>query len=291
MTDAHKILVTGGHGGLGRALAAFGCDALGRDALDVTSESSVSNAIETRAPSLIINCAAYTAVDQAESEEAAAYAVNATGARHIANACLARRIPLIHISTDCVFGDRAPDKPVLESDTPDPLSVYGASKLAGEEAVLETARRQVCIARVSWLFDTHTTSFISKIMDAAKTRETLQMVDDEYGRPTPLPALAGQLMALAERMLNAMPVPEILHLGPREAVNRMDWAKAVFAYSAQSGGPSPDLIACSADQFPTPARRPRGLVLDIATATALLGTMQSWRDATHMAVDHVLASR
>ena len=291
MIDTSKILVTGGKGGLGRALATLSCNALGRDELDVSSESSVCNAIENHAPGLVINCAAYTAVDQAESDEAAAYAVNETGARHIANACLERRLPLIHISTDCVFGDRPPNQPVLETDTPDPLSVYGASKLAGEKAVLETARRQVCIVRASWLFDAKTTSFISKIMDAARTRETLQMVNDEYGRPTPLPDLAGQLIALADRMLNAMPVPEILHLGPREAVTRLDWAKAVFARSAKMGGPDPDLIACSADAFQTAARRPRGLVLDIATATALLGIMPSWREATDAAVDHLLADR
>lgn len=291
MTDLARILVSGGQGSLGKALGARGCTALGREDLDVTLSSSIAAAIKQYSPALIINCAAYTDVDKAENDEAAAYAINEGGAKTLAAACLEGRIPLIHISTDSVFGDRDPSRQVLETDLPGPLSVYGASKRAGEEAILETARLRVCIARVSWLFADDSVSFISKILTAAKSRDTLQLVDDAHGRPTPVVDLANQLVALADRMLVGMPIPEILHLGPREAVSRYGWAQAIFDRSAQVGGPVPELFACSSDDFPQVARRPRGLVLDVATATALLGPMPSWRIASNAAVDNQIARK
>lgn len=288
MINAENILVTGGNGRLGQALGALGCNALGRDALDILSTDSISAAIARYTPTLIINCAAYTDVDKAETERDAAYALNRDGAANIAFICADQRIPLIHISTDCVFGDGTITRTMTEDDIPAPLSVYGHSKLAGELAVSAAGRRHVCIVRVSWLFDETSDTFIAKILRAAKTRDTLQIIDDAYGRPTSVASLAQQCVALAERMLTGMPVPEILHIGPQNPVSRFQWAKVIFAQSAALGGPNPEIMPCSSSTYPEPARRPRGLILDIATANALLGRMPDWREANASAVARLL---
>ena len=288
MTALKDILVTGGQGRLGKALDALGCRALSRKQMDITAPASVQNALETYKPALIINCAAYTQVDRAEREPDLAYAINRDGAENLAAACVAPRIPLIHISTDCVFGDGKTDRPVTENDTPAPLSVYGQSKLAGEAVIRADGRRRTCIARISWLFDEVEDTFVGKMLNIAKTRSSLQIVDDAYGRPTPASDLARQLLTLAERILDGLPLPEILHLGPQNPVSRFDWATEIFTKSAELGGPAPTLTPCLSDTFPEPARRPRGLILDVATATALLGPLPDWRTANAKAVSELL---
>ncbi|MEM9054471.1 MAG: sugar nucleotide-binding protein, partial [Pseudomonadota bacterium] len=127
-----QILVTGGKGRLGSALDQLGCTTLGRDQLDICEPDSIAAAFETHTPQIVINAAAYTAVDQAESDPETAYAVNGDAVCFLVDECEHRRIPLIQISTDCVFGDRRPDAPVSEMEEPDPLSVYGFSKRLGE---------------------------------------------------------------------------------------------------------------------------------------------------------------
>jgi len=289
MIQTEKILVTGGKGRLGKALGALGCTAFGREDMDVTSPDSILAAIEKHQPQLIINCAAYTAVDRAEDEPDKAFAINRDGAANIATACAKPRIPLIQVSTDCVFGDGDITRPVTEEDVAAPLSVYGHSKLAGERAVREAGRQRVCIVRLSWLFDDSPDTFIGKILAAAKTRDALKIVDDAYGRPTPVAPLADQILKLAERMLDGMPLPEVLHIGPQNPVNRYQWAKAVFVQSDALGGPAVTISPCPSAEFPETARRPRGLILDIATATALLGRMPDWRDTNASAVARLLS--
>ena len=289
MITPKDILVTGGNGRLGKALGALGCTALGRQDMDITSTDSIHSALGKHTPKLIINCAAYTAVDRAETEQEAAFAINRDGAENLARACAAPRIPLIHISPDCVFGDGDIIRPLTEEDTPAPLSIYGKSKLAGEQAMHAAGRQRVCIARVSWLFDTADDTFIAKILNAAKSRDSLQIVDDAYGRPTPVADLAAMLIVLAKRMLDGMPSPEILHLGPQNPVSRFQWAKAIFMQSAALNGPAPTITPCASDVFPEPARRPRGIILDIASANALLGRMPDWRNANADAVAKLLA--
>ena len=288
MIKPQDILVTGGHGRLGRALGALGCSAPGRDTLDIASQESILRALDTYAPQAIINCAAYTAVDRAEDEPQLAYALNRDAAANLATVCHQRRIPLVHISTDCVFGDGDIARPVTEHDPTGPLSVYGESKLEGEHAVLAAGRQRVCIARICWLFDAEADSFIRKIIEAAKTRDTLQLVSDAYGRPTPVAALAEQILKLATRMGNGMPTPEILHFGARDPVNRFEWAKVIFAKSVALGGPSPDLIPSHSDAFPERARRPRNLIMDVGTASALIGDLPDWREATESVVAALL---
>ena len=288
MIAPKDILVTGGQGRLGKVLGTLGCRALSRQQMDITVPASIQHALEKYKPALIINCAAYTQVDRAERERDLAFAINRDGAENLASACAAPRIPLIHVSTDCVFGDGKTDHPVTEADRPMPLSVYGWSKLAGEAAIRADGRRRTCIARISWLFDEAEDTFIGKMLNIAKTRSSLQIVDDAYGRPTPAGDLAKQILTLAEHILDGLPLPEILHLGPQTPVSRFDWATEIFAKSAELGGPAPALTRCPSATFPEPARRPRGLILDVATATALLGLLPDWRIANAQAISKLL---
>ncbi len=283
------ILVAGGRGKLGSALGRLGANALGREALDVLSMQSISSALDKHAPKLVINCTAYTDVDRAESDAEAVFALNVGGAQRLAELCAERHIPLIHISTDCVFGDGSPDMPVTEDAPMAPLSVYGQSKRDSEVAALEAGGR-VCIGRVSWLFDHGPQSFIGKMLAIAQGRETMQIVDDAYGRPTEVGALAERLLKLAELMAGGRDVPSILHFGPPEPVNRFEWAEAVFAASAARGGPAPVLSPCSSDTFNEVARRPRGLVLDTQLADDLLGPFPDWRPSSDAAVAQLVRS-
>lgn len=288
MIDPASILIAGGGGRMGRALGAMGCNSLARNALNITDGQMLARALEAARPALVINAAAYTAVDAAENDALAAIAINRNGAWALAHRCAYFGIPLIHISTDCVFGDAAAGDPVDENAPTAPLSVYGQTKADGEAKVLN-AHNQACVVRVSWLFDDGADSFIGKMLRAAHQQGELSIVADEWGRPTPVTDLAASLVRLASLLAGGKDVPRILHMGPEHPVSRFEWAQEIFAASQEAGGPSPELTAISATQFQTPARRPRGLVLDVTRAAALLGAMSDWRAANRRAVRANLA--
>ncbi|MEO9971943.1 MAG: dTDP-4-dehydrorhamnose reductase [Hyphomonadaceae bacterium] len=285
-----KILVAGGMGKLGSALGRLGANALGRNAMDIMRADSIHAAFSKYDPDVVINCTAYTNVDQAETDAENVFALNHTATKLLAEICAANDLPILHISTDCVFGDRDPSSPVTETSPTDPLSVYGKSKHQGEMAV-QAASGVHCIARVSWLFNDGHDSFIGKMLNIAQGRDAMQIVDDAYGRPTEVTALAVQLLALAERLQRGEQTPTILHLGPADPVSRFEWAEAIFAASAALGGPSPDLTPCSSDVFKEPARRPRGLVLDTTLADSLIGPAPNWQMASNKAVANILSKK
>ena len=282
-----NILVTGGNGRLGKALGAAGCIALGREALDITSLPSIEAALRLHKPQIVINAAAYTAVDRAEMEIEQAFEINTEGAGNVAALCAARDIPVLNISTDCVFGDGDVTRPVPEFEPPAALSVYGRTKQEGETRVLNAGAMHTSV-RVSWLFDNGNDTFIGKMLNLAKTRDALSIVDDEWGRPTPVGDLCAMLLKIAAARAAGKDVPQILNVGPAQAVNRLDWAKHIFAASARLGGPAPTLSPISADAFATPARRPRGLILSVDEATQRFGEMPSWKMASDTAVETIL---
>lgn len=285
--ETNAILVTGGAGRLGRALARLGCNAPGRDALDVTNRDSIAQAVRQSRPVLVINAAAYTNVDGAEAEADRAHQINAKGAGLIAEVCAEEDIPLIHISTDMVFSQGNPDQPVTEQAEPAPNSVYGQSKLDGELAVRAAGGRQ-CTSRVSWLFSGEGESFISKILAVAAQRDHLQLVDDEYGRPTHVDALAAHILKLSELIVANETVPPLLHLGPPGPVSRYGWAREIFNVSDKYGGPAPQMTPVPGSTFPTPAERARGLVLDVTLADGLLGPMPEWQPMSASVVRNFL---
>jgi dTDP-4-dehydrorhamnose reductase len=198
-----RILVAGGHGQVGRALAQLGKEqgldliALSRSELNITDAVSISAAFNKHHPELLINAAAYTAVDKAESEPELAYAINAKGVGLLAEACAKSNIPMLHISTDYVF-DGTKATPYTEMDQVNPLSVYGKSKEAGERILREKLNQHI-ILRTSWVFGEHGNNFVKTIVRLAKEREELNVVADQLGGPTSSEAIAEVLLHISSR--------------------------------------------------------------------------------------------
>ena len=287
MTDPQRILVAGGQGRLGKALGALGCTAPGRDRLDITDAAKTASVIEQTMPGVIINTAGFTNVDAAEAEPELARRINADGAGLLARLAAVSGIPLIHVSTDLVFSKGDPSKPIREKAATAPVSVYGETKLEGEIQVRAAGGRHL-VTRVSWLFGNDSMSFVAKILKLGREHETLRLVTDEYGRPTPFDALARQLVTLAGMMSGGRDLPSVLHLGSPGPVNRLEWAEQIFAVSEKLGGPAPKMEPVLGSAFKTLARRANGVVLDTSHADQLIGPMPDWRPACDASVKALL---
>lgn len=238
--------------------------------LDITDADAVRARITQAHPDVIVNCAAYTNVDGAEGDgRELAYAVNATGAGNLARAAATARAQLLHISSDYVFDGTKRSGPYLESDPPNPRSVYGASKLAGERAVAREAPHLHTIVRSSWLFGNHGACFPDTIIRLAGSREQLTVVDDQRGCPTFTVDLAGALLKLAAR-----PPLGIVHLAAAGCCSWFELARATLALI----GSATALAPCATVEFPRPAPRPAYSVLRSERAAAL-PALRHWQDA------------
>jgi dTDP-4-dehydrorhamnose reductase len=255
---AMRILITGAGGMLGsdmtHAAAAAGHEpvALARAALDITDPRAVAAAIGSARPDAVVNCAAWTEVDGAESELEAALAINGTGAGVVAAAAAAAGAWTLHISSDYVF-DGEKSEPYVESDPVGPVSAYGRSKLAGEREVAAAAPDRHTIVRSSWLFGAHGRCFPKTILRLAAERDELTVVCDQIGCPTFTGHLAEALLALAED-----PVPGVVHVAGAGACSWFDFAAAIVAAANARCQVRP----ISTEQYPTPARRPAYSVLE-----------------------------
>jgi dTDP-4-dehydrorhamnose reductase len=284
-----RLLVTGGAGQLGRDLVAAAAragitriHAPGSAELDVTDPVAVSQAVEAASVDsrlIVINAAAYTAVDAAEGYGAQrAHAVNADGPAHLARACAVHRAHLVQVSTDYVFaGDGAGPHQV---DAPTvPGTVYGRTKLAGERAVLSSGA-SAHVVRTAWLYGAHGGNFVRTVAGLAAQRDTVRVVDDQRGHPTWTADLADGLIALA---LAADRVPPgVLHCVNAGSTTWFELARAVFTEI----GADPDRVRrCSTAEFPRPAPRPANSVLDTTGwAAAGLPELRHWRQALRAAV-------
>jgi len=199
-----RILVTGANGQVGWELARRGARkgfdilALDHATLDITNSSAVNREVRGSGPSVVVNAAAYTAVDQAESESELAFAVNRDGPAYLASACAEVGVPLFHISTDYVF-DGEKKGPYLETDQDSPLSVYGKSKAAGEVAVRERLREHI-ILRTSWVYGVHGRNFVKTMLRLGREKDVIQVVADQYGCPTYAADLADAILKIAAQM-------------------------------------------------------------------------------------------
>ncbi len=247
---AGPLLITGAAGMLGRTLlrrfAALGAEGTDRRALDLVDAAAVDAAIAARRPRTVINCAAMTAVDRCESERDAAFAANATATANLARACRRQGARLIHISTDYVFaGDL--DRPYHEADAPAPRTVYGQSKLAGEQAVRELCPGHL-IARVAWLYGPGGPSFIHTMLKlGSQAGPELTVVDDQIGNPTSTDAVAAALAALIDS-----PITGVAHLTCAGETSWYGLSHEIFALRGLRRGVRP----CTTAQFPRPAPRP-----------------------------------
>ena len=282
---ARRIVITGAGGQVGTALAAI-ANRQGRDVLALTSaqwditDASVAERIIER-DDVVINCAAYTDVDGAESDEPAAYAVNATGPEHLARACARAGARLVHISTDYVFSgfaDGSPPRPYEPDDPAEPLNVYGRSKRAGELAVL-AASPEATVVRTAWVYTgAGGKDFVAVMRRLAAGAGTVDVVDDQTGSPTYAPDLAEALLEVADGRVRS----RLLHAANSGAVTRFEQARAVF----EGVGADPQRVRpVSSDRHPRPARRPAYSALSgRQSAEAGLSPLRAWRDALAQAL-------
>jgi dTDP-4-dehydrorhamnose reductase len=264
-----RLLVTGSQGQVARALAErAGGDCqvvcLGRPELDLASGQDPLPLIRAADPDIIVSAAAYTAVDKAESEPDLAFAVNQRGAGAVAKAAAAMDLPLIHLSTDYVFGGQG-NRPLREDEPTAPLGVYGASKLAGELAVAE-ATRDHAILRTAWVYAPYGVNFLRTMLRLATTRDEVRVVADQFGTPNSALDLADAILWAARRMLERpadSALRGLFHLtaegGP---VSWADFAEEIFRLSAAAGGPKAKVTRITTADYPTPARRPCWSLLD-----------------------------
>lgn len=255
------ILITGGAGQVGLELARqvwpddIRLHFPTRAELDLGSVASVAQAFAACRFAAVINPAAYTAVDKAEEESAAAFLANTQGAAYLAEATRKAGIPLIHVSTDYVFDGSKADA-YAESDPVAPLGVYGASKLAGEYAVASGNARSV-VMRTAWVLSAHRGNFLKTMLRVGATNPQLRVVDDQVGCPTSASDIAAALKTIALRMIADPTAPTgIYHFVNAGEASWCGLAREIFRRSAAAGGPSADVVAITTADYPTPAKRP-----------------------------------
>lgn len=292
-----RILVAGSQGQLAQALAEAAAArpevtalALGRPALDLTRTSGVLAALLDFTPDVIVNAAAYTAVDKAESEPEAAMALNADGPRRLAEAANRMGAALIHISTDYVFDGTKPT-PYVEDDPTAPLGAYGASKLAGEVAVRETLPRHV-ILRTAWVHSPFGTNFVKTMLRLAREREEIRVVADQIGTPTYAPHLADAVLAIAGSFVEPLSRERwgTYHAAGRGEATWHELACEVMRVSESLGGPAARIVPITTAEYPTPARRPANSRLACGKLEGAFAVrLPDWREGVATCVTRLLA--
>lgn len=290
-----SILIVGRNGQLAKCLRdlavlrAVPAVALGRNELDLEVPETVNRTITAIAPSVIINTAAYTAVDQAESEMRMAFSINRDGAAVLADIAWQRNIPFVHLSTDYVF-DGAKQGAYDETDIPAPLNAYGASKLAGEAAVL-AAHPLATVIRSAWIYSPYGSNFVRTMLRLSQTQQIIKVVCDQYGNPTSAFELAAVLLQIAERSLtdDRRKVAGIFHLAAEGAVTWHGFAEAIFDSLSRRGLQPPRLEAITTEEYPCAARRPLNSRLDSSKAERVFGIrLPAWRRSLETCLDQLV---
>ncbi|MDO9429840.1 MAG: dTDP-4-dehydrorhamnose reductase [Phenylobacterium sp.] len=290
------VLLTGGSGQVGTeviALAPAGMNifAPGRDLLDMSDPDALIAMVASRPWTAVINCAAHTAVDRAESEILAAWKINALAPAALAQATAQAGIPLIQVSTDYVF-DGSGAGYYVETDPVAPVSVYGASKEAGEQAVRTGNPRHV-ILRTAWVVSPHGANFIKTMLRLAQTRPELRVVDDQRGCPTSASDIAQALLTITQRLVSDPQAPAgTYHFVNAGEATWCGFARTIFEIAAEHGRPAPRLEGITTADYPTPARRPANSRLDVAKlAQDYAISPRPWREAVEEIVVALLAAQ
>jgi dTDP-4-dehydrorhamnose reductase len=281
-----RLLIAGAQGQLARAMIELAPSAedvtafaVGRPALDLTAPASVLGTLADFKPDVIVNAAAYTAVDKAEAEPEAALALNAEGPKRLAEATARMGAVLIHISTDHVFDGTKPS-PYVEDDPTAPVSAYGRSKLAGEAAVRAAVPRHI-ILRTSWVYSPFGTNFARTMLRLARERDEVRVVDDQTGSPTYAPHLAEAILGIA-RAVTAGPQPSVwgtYHAAGAGAVTWCGFAQEIMRASAARGGPSAAIVPIATAEYPTRAKRPANSRLDCSKLAQVFGMqLPPWQE-------------
>lgn len=298
--NAFRVLVIGSNGQVGHDLVAravafpsLAVTGMARPQLDITRADSVAAAFAGASPQLVINASAYTAVDRAESEREAAYAVNRDGVALLAAECARRDIPLLHISTDYVF-DGSGERPWQPGDRPAPLGVYGASKLAGEDAARGGTPRHL-VLRTSWVFGAHGNNFVRTMLRLANERDRLRVVADQVGGPTWSGHIADALLTLADRYRRDGELRwGTYHFAGQPWVSWHALAVEAIAAAHRLGlvARIPSIDAIPTSDYPLPAPRPLNSRLDMQDTTRALGLAPpDWRDGLQQVLQAWQAQR
>ena len=294
-----RVLVVGRQGQiateLGRRLPAAGHVVLAGEPpeLDLTRAESLDAALAGFRPEIVVNAAAYTAVDRAEEQAELAFAVNATGPALLGEATARAGIPVVHFSTDYVF-DGTLGRPYAEADPPAPASVYGASKLAGEQRLL-AANPRALVLRTAWVCSAHGGNFVKTMLRLGRERAELGVVADQQGAPSFADDLADAVVRLLPRLAAAPegdPAFGVFHLTGAPHTTWHGFAEAIFAGAAARGQAAPRLAALATADYPTRARRPADSRLDCRRSAEVLGIEAAdWRAGLARCLDALLPSK
>ncbi len=293
-----KIIVTGAYGQLGWELLQQGTqrgfEIIPADLpeIDICNEDQIGELIRRESPRLMINAAAYTNVDQAESDQAAAMAVNRDGPGVLARHCHTAQIPLIHVSTDFVF-DGLKKEPYLESDPVCPIGVYGRSKAAGEAEVQANLDAHI-IVRTAWLYGVKGHNFVKTMLRLARERETLGVVADQYGCPTSAFDLAEALLTIAQHLRNGAEMAYgVYHYCGQGVTTWFEFTQMIIEL-AQIHGPikTRRVKPITTADYPTPARRPPYSALDCGKIQQAFGVRNKpWRESLKITIDRIFSER
>lgn len=288
-----RLLVVGREGQLARSLAeaadrqGIAPSFVGRPALDLAAPGSVEPALAPLDFDLLLNAAAYTAVDRAEQEPDLAFRINRDGTAALARAAQRRGVPFVHISTDYVFDGRKPG-PYAEDDAVAPQNVYGLSKRAGEVAALQSAR--ALVVRTAWVHSPFGHNFARTMLRRAAEGARLRVVDDQKGAPTYAPDLAAALLGAVPRILDGGPAG-VYHLTSRGETTWCGFARHLLGASRRRGGPWADVAAIGSADYPTPARRPANSVLDTRRFERDFGiSLSDWTEGAERCVARLVAA-
>lgn len=250
--------------------------ALGRDAVDLAQPDACAAAIHAHRPRAVINAAAYTAVDRAEEEKALATTINGAAPTAMAAACAAMNIPLVHISTDYVFGGTG-CSPWAPGDATAPANAYGRSKWAGEQGIRATGATHA-ILRTSWVFSAHGDNFVKTMLRLSETRDEINVVDDQIGGPTPARAIAAAALAMAEQLEGDGQKSGTYHLSGAPDTNWCAFARAIFTTAGR-----PNCVrGIPSSAYPTPATRPLNSRLNCSSTKAIFGLPRpDWQAGLH----------
>lgn len=265
-----KIVVTGANGMLARDLIPFLEEkyevySFARNNLDISNKKEVESALFGIRPHVVVNCAAFTKVDECETNPDC-YSVNAGGVYHLAHTCKKTKTKLVHFSTDYVF-DGTADRFYREDDGMNPINHYGRSKMLGELAVREAS--DSLTLRVQWLFGVHGPNFVKTILKISETKDVLKVVNDQFGRPTSTAFLSKAVYYLIKENASGT-----FHLGPTDHCSWYDFAKEIVRRMRKGV----EVLPCSSEEYPRPAMRPKNSVLDIAHALYNNVPCYSWHE-------------
>ncbi len=289
-----RLVVTGTKGQIARALIAAGTEseveviAVGRPNLDLLDPKSVRNALVIAKPDVVVNAAAYTAVDRAEGESEQAFAINAGGAGAVAEAAREMQVPVIQLSTDYVY-DGTKTEPYVEDDPVAPCNVYGASKLAGEGAVRAATPNHV-VLRTAWIYSPYGKNFVRTMLQLAQAKEEIRVVADQRGCPTSAREIARAIVSVAQRVRHdsSPSLRGIYHLAGSGETTWADFAETIFSQVERKWKRRPTVRRISTQEFPTPARRPQNSRLNCNMLKMHYGVhMPDWQESLRVCLEEI----